>query len=184
MITISLFSCAATPLRPTVRLETLQFPGQRQQQYSELKLWKRDAPATGEARCGAHVFEGVFGLEHEPVKSVKMKVETRSGLPHPHKTAKPRSWSTPTGAPKHHRKTLYQDRNWWIPKRTPHRKTRLSGPTLVGCGAHPTPLNHRKTPWSGIGKWRLGAGRGLKFCRLHRVASGWPSTTSHGYSSI
>ena len=93
MITISLFSCAATPLRPTARLETLQFPGQRQQQYSELKLLKRDAPATGEARCGAHVFEGVFGLEHEPVKSVKMKVETRSGLLwrllHPHKTAKP-----------------------------------------------------------------------------------------------
>ena len=35
--------------------------------------------------CGAHVFEGFFGLEDEPVKSVKMKVETRSGiwrLPH------------------------------------------------------------------------------------------------------
>ena len=30
---------------------------------------------TGEARCGAHVFEGVFGLEHEPVKSVKMKAK-------------------------------------------------------------------------------------------------------------
>ena len=29
--------------------------------------------------CGAHVFEGLFGLEDEPVKSVKMKVETRSG---------------------------------------------------------------------------------------------------------
>ena len=24
--------------------------------------------------CGAHVFEGFFGLEDEPVKSVKMKV--------------------------------------------------------------------------------------------------------------
>ena len=31
--------------------------------------------------CGAHVFEGFFGLEDEPVKSVKMKVETRSGIP-------------------------------------------------------------------------------------------------------
>ena len=30
--------------------------------------------------CGAHVFEGFFGLEDEPVKSVKMKVETRSGI--------------------------------------------------------------------------------------------------------
>ena len=28
--------------------------------------------------CGAHVFEVFFGLEDEPVKSVKMKVETRS----------------------------------------------------------------------------------------------------------
>ena len=28
--------------------------------------------------CGAHVFEGFFGLEDEPVKSVKMKVETRT----------------------------------------------------------------------------------------------------------
>ena len=30
--------------------------------------------------CGAHVFEGFLGLENEPVKSVKMKVETRSGI--------------------------------------------------------------------------------------------------------
>ena len=30
--------------------------------------------------CGAHVFEGFFGLEDEPVKSVKMKVETGSGI--------------------------------------------------------------------------------------------------------
>ena len=30
--------------------------------------------------CGAHVFEGFFGLEDEPIKSVKMKVETRSGI--------------------------------------------------------------------------------------------------------
>ena len=29
--------------------------------------------------CGAHVFQEFFGLEHEPFKSVKMKVETRSG---------------------------------------------------------------------------------------------------------
>ena len=29
---------------------------------------------------GAHVFKGFFGLEDEPVKSVKMKVETRSGI--------------------------------------------------------------------------------------------------------
>ena len=36
--------------------------------------------ATGEAPCGAHVFEGFLGLEDEPVKSVKMKVETRSGI--------------------------------------------------------------------------------------------------------
>ena len=28
----------------------------------------------------AHGFEGFFGLEDEPVKSVKMKVETRSGI--------------------------------------------------------------------------------------------------------
>ena len=28
----------------------------------------------------AHVFEGFFGLEDEPVKSVKMKVETRSRI--------------------------------------------------------------------------------------------------------
>ena len=27
-----------------------------------------------------HVFEGFFGLEDKPVKSVKMKVETRSGI--------------------------------------------------------------------------------------------------------
>ena len=38
----------------------------------------RTLEATGEAPC-AHVFEGFFGLEDEPVKSVKMKVETRSG---------------------------------------------------------------------------------------------------------
>ena len=30
--------------------------------------------------CGAHVFEGFFGLKDELVKSVKMKVETRSGI--------------------------------------------------------------------------------------------------------
>ena len=35
------------------------------------------------------LFERVFGLEHEPVKSVKIKVETSSGLAHPHKTANP-----------------------------------------------------------------------------------------------
>ena len=34
---------------------------------------------TGEARCGAHVFEGVFGLEHEPVTSVKMKAKQGPG---------------------------------------------------------------------------------------------------------
>ena len=35
--------------------------------------------------CGAHVFEEFFGLEDEPVESVRIKIETRSGilrLPH------------------------------------------------------------------------------------------------------
>ena len=30
--------------------------------------------------CGANVFEGFFGFKDEPVKSVKMKIETRSGI--------------------------------------------------------------------------------------------------------
>ena len=40
---------------------------------------EKDTPATWGGLCGAHVFEGFFGLD-EPVQSVKMKVETRSRI--------------------------------------------------------------------------------------------------------
>ena len=48
--------------------------------------------ATGEARCGAHVFEGFCGLEHEPVKC-QNEGRNKVGLLwmplHPQKTIKP-----------------------------------------------------------------------------------------------
>ena len=65
-------------------LELLQIHGQRQQQCSvacNRTNVEKDTPALyWGGPCGAHVFEGFFGLEDEPVKSVKMKVETRSGI--------------------------------------------------------------------------------------------------------
>ena len=83
-ITVSLFAYAA--LHPTAQLlELLQIYGQRQQQCSvacnRTNVEKKILPQLyWGGPCGAHVFEGFFGLEDEPVKSVKMKVETRSGL--------------------------------------------------------------------------------------------------------
>ena len=43
---------------------------------------------TGEAPCGAHVFEGFFGLENGPVKSDKSQEKTLFGkdFPKPAKT--------------------------------------------------------------------------------------------------
>ena len=64
--------------------------------------------ATGEAPCGAHVFEGFFGLENGPVKSDKSQEKTLFGkeMPedasrHPKPTSYPQSyecfrWSHPT----------------------------------------------------------------------------------------
>ena len=45
-------------------------------------------PPTGEAPCGAHVFEGFFGLENGPVKSDKSQEKTLFGkdFPKPAKT--------------------------------------------------------------------------------------------------
>ena len=39
----------------------------------------RHALRTGEAPCGAHVFEGFFGLENGPVKSDKSQEKTLFG---------------------------------------------------------------------------------------------------------
>ena len=46
--------------------------------------------ATGEAPCGAHVFEGFFGLENGPVKSDKSQEKTLFGKDFP-KSAKTQS---------------------------------------------------------------------------------------------
>ena len=58
------------------------------------------------------------------------------------------SWGTPT-LHQTIAKPLYQDRNWWILGAHPNRKTPLSGPKLVGYGAHLAPRHHRKTRLSG-----------------------------------
>ena len=42
---------------------------------------RKNTPATALGKpCGAHVFEEFFDLEDKPVKSVKAKVERRSGI--------------------------------------------------------------------------------------------------------
>ena len=48
----------------------------------------RPLRTTGEAPCGAHVFEGFFGLENGPVKSDKSQEKTLFGkdFPKPAKT--------------------------------------------------------------------------------------------------
>ena len=73
------------PLHPTAQLlELLQTHGQRQQQCSvacNRTNVEKDTPATVLGRpLWRTRFRRVFGLEDEPVKSVKMKVETRSGI--------------------------------------------------------------------------------------------------------
>ena len=50
--------------------------------------FKLQVEPTGEAPCGAHVFEGFFGLENGPVKSDKSQKKTLLGkdFPKPAKT--------------------------------------------------------------------------------------------------
>ena len=54
----------------------------------KLAAFLPSAAPTGEAPCGAHVFEGFFGLENGPVKSDKSQEQTLFGkdFPKPAKT--------------------------------------------------------------------------------------------------
>ena len=54
----------------------------------KLAAFLPSAAPTGEAPCGAHVFEGFFGLENGPVKSDKSQEKTLfgKGFPKPAKT--------------------------------------------------------------------------------------------------
>ena len=45
----------------------------------KLAAFLPSAAPTGEAPCGAHVFEGFFGLENGPVKSDKSQEKTLFG---------------------------------------------------------------------------------------------------------
>ena len=54
----------------------------------KLAAFLPSAAPTGEALCGAHVFEGFFGLENGPLKSDKSQEKTLFGkdFPKPAKT--------------------------------------------------------------------------------------------------
>ena len=66
----------------TLHVKPLSGPGNlpRTSLMSILSLAPLSSPtATGEAPCGAHVFEGFFGLENGPVKSDKSQEKTLFG---------------------------------------------------------------------------------------------------------
>ena len=62
-----------------------------------------DASTTGEAPCGAHVFEGFFGLENGPVKSDKSQEKTLFGKEMPEDASR---HPKPTSYPQTHQDTV------------------------------------------------------------------------------
>ena len=58
---------------------------------------------TGEAPCGAHVFEGFFGLENGPVKSDKSQEKTLFGKEMPEDASR---HPKPTSYPQTHQDTV------------------------------------------------------------------------------
>ena len=65
-------------------------------QRIKLKLAALSAAPTGKAPCGAHVFEGFFGLENGPVKLDKSQEKTLFGKEMPENASrhpKPTSYS-------------------------------------------------------------------------------------------
>ena len=71
----------------------------------KLAAFLPSAAPTGEAPCGAHVFEGFFGLENGPVKSDKSQEKTLFGKEMPEDASRHPNFISPN-PPRHSRKSV------------------------------------------------------------------------------